>query len=39
MAYRSKMRKGKSKRLFRKTASRTHRKNVSPRPMRGGIRL
>jgi len=24
---------------FSKTASQTHRKNVSPRPQRGGIRL
>ncbi len=39
MAYRKKMRRGRSKRMFSKTASRTHRKNVSPRPMRGGIRL
>lgn len=31
----------KSKRLFRKTADRTHQKNMAPRrlPMRGGIRL
>lgn len=29
----------KSKKLFTKTASRTKAKNVSPRPMRGGIRL
>ncbi len=28
-----------SRRLFTATASKTHRKNVSPRPMRGGIRL
>ncbi len=39
MAYRKKMRKSRSKRLFRATASKTHRKNISPRPMRGGIRL
>lgn len=40
MAYRSKMSRKSSKKLFRKTASRTHKKNV-PRamPMRGGIRL
>ncbi|UDN67837.1 hypothetical protein [robinz microvirus RP_143] len=37
---RSKMSGKKSKRLFTKTASRTHQRNV-PRgnPMRGGIRL
>jgi len=29
----------KSKKLFTKTASKTNIKNVSPRPMRGGIRL
>lgn len=33
------MNNGKSRKLFRKTASRTHRKNVSSGPMRGGIRL
>lgn len=27
------------KRKFTKTASRTHKRNVSSRPMRGGIRL
>lgn len=31
-------RKG-SERLFTATASKTHWKNVSPRPMRGGIRM
>lgn len=36
---RSKMSRGKSKRSFSKSAGRTHKKNVSPRPMRGGIRL
>ncbi len=40
MAYRHKMKRGRSKRYFSKTASRTHRKNIpSGRPMRGGIRL
>ncbi len=39
MAYRRKMSKRRSRRLFKKTGSRTHRKNISPRPMRGGIRL
>lgn len=36
---RKRMSKKKSKRLFAKTGLRTHKKNVSPRPMRGGIRL
>lgn len=31
--------KKKSKKLFRKTASKTNRKNVQARPMRGGWRL
>lgn len=39
MARRSKMRKKRSKNLFSKTASKTHRRNNSSRPMRGGIRL
>ncbi len=39
MAYRKKMTRRKSKRNFSKYASRTHKKNVSSRPMRGGIRL
>lgn len=39
MKKRKRMSRGKSKRLFSKTASKTNRKNVSPRPMRGGIRL
>lgn len=40
MAFRRrKMRKSRSKRLFRKTASRTHEKNLRDAPMRGGIRL
>lgn len=38
MKRRSMSRKG-SKRLFRATASGTHRKNVRARPQRGGIRL
>lgn len=37
--YRSRMSRKGSRKLFRKTASRTHWKNVSPGPMRGGIRL
>ena len=39
MAYRKKMRRSKSKKYFSKTASRTHKKNVRAKPMRGGIRL
>jgi hypothetical protein len=34
-----KMKRKSSKKLFRKTASRTHKRNINPRPMRGGIRL
>lgn len=29
----------RSKRMFTKHASKTHSKNVRPRPLRGGIRL
>lgn len=38
---RHKMSRGKSRRIFRKTASRTHKRNVSGAGavMRGGIRL
>lgn len=36
---RKKLGKRKSKRMFSKTALMTHRKNVRPRPQRGGIRL
>lgn len=39
MRYRSKMSRKGSKKLFRKTASRSHKKNFSTNPMRGGIRL
>lgn len=39
MAKRYKMKNKKSKRQFRKTADRTHRMNLNPRPMRGGTRL
>lgn len=40
MAFRKKISRGKSKRLFRRTASMTNVKNLSRRgPMRGGIRL
>ena len=36
---RHKMKKQKSRKLFKKTASVTHSKNVRAAPMRGGIRL
>ena len=36
---RRRMRKGKSKKLFRKTASRVNRRNAASVVMRGGIRL
>lgn len=39
MAYRKKMSRKRSRRSFSKGASRTHYKNVKPRPQRGGIRL
>lgn len=37
--HRKPMKKGRSKRLFTKTAQRVNKKNSAPRPMRGGIRL
>lgn len=39
MAKRWKMKRKSSRKSFRKTANRTHRKNVAAKPMRGGIRL
>lgn len=39
MAYRSKLSRSGSKKLFKKTASKTHKKNIRSNPMRGGIRL
>jgi len=39
MAYRKKMRRRQSKKLFSRTASRTNRRNMPRRVMRGGIRL
>lgn len=39
MKYRSKMPRKRSRRLFSRTASRVHKKNINTRPMRGGIRL
>jgi hypothetical protein len=38
MAKRRKVRPAKSQKLFRK-GTKTNRKNVNPRPMRGGTRL
>lgn len=38
MAYRRKMRKSTSKKLFRRTARKVNKKNYA-RPMRGGYRL
>ena len=39
MARRKKLSKRGSKKYFTATASKTHRRNVMPVPMRGGIRL
>lgn len=39
MRKRHKLSRGRSRKVFRKTASRLVKKNISPRPMRGGIRL
>ena len=39
MAYRRKMGKKASKKNFRKTAGRTHKKNTRNAPMRGGYRI
>lgn len=36
---RRKMSRSGSRRLFTATASRTNKRNISPAPMRGGIRL
>lgn len=36
---RRKMNYGKSKRLFSRTAKKTHKRNINQMPMRGGIRL
>lgn len=36
---RTKLSRKGSRRMFSKGADRTHRKNIDPRPMRGGIRL
>lgn len=39
MAFRKKMGRRKSRKLFSRTARRTHKRNVQATPMRGGIRL
>lgn len=41
MARRMRLHRGKSRRMFKRHAVKTHRKNLPPRrmPMRGGIRL
>lgn len=39
MAFRHKLRKKTSRRVFSKTARRVHKKNVLMGPQRGGIRL
>jgi hypothetical protein len=38
MAYRKRMKRRHSRRVFKKTASRTHRRNYI-KPMRGGYRI
>jgi hypothetical protein len=39
MKNRSRISSGKSKRMFRKGASKVKRANFAPKPMRGGFRL
>lgn len=39
MMKRRRISRGGSKRLFSSTAKRVHKKNLGPRPMRGGYRL
>lgn len=39
MAKRRKMKKRQSKRLFSRTAQKVNRRNLQPKPMRGGYRL
>lgn len=39
MAYRSKVKPSKDKAVFSRTAKKTKKINVNPRPSRGGIRL
>lgn len=39
MAHRTKLKPRKDKKVFRATASKGKKINISPKPMRGGIRL
>jgi len=39
MAYRRKLNRRKGRKMFSRTASRSHRKNFRTNPMRGGTRL
>lgn len=39
MAIRKKINQAKAKKLFIATASKTHKKNVQVKPMRGGFRI
>lgn len=39
MKHRTKMHKSKDKKIFQKTASKTKKINITPKLMRGGIRL
>lgn len=39
MKKRKKLSRNGSKKMFKNNAIKIHKKNVSPRPMRGGIRL
>lgn len=39
MKKRFKLPKGKSKKLFKRTVNRTHKKNLQAVPMRGGFRM
>lgn len=39
MVRRFKVSKKTSKRIFRKSADKTHYKNIAPAPMRGGFRI
>jgi len=39
MAKRSRMSRKGSKKLFKRTARKVHKKNIQTHPMRGGIRL
>lgn len=39
MAKRQRLSRGKSKKMFSRSAGRTHKRNIAAAPMRGGIRL